>query len=252
MSNTTESAFNDAEELLKYSKSQLTVGQLVGIKDLYKQSLGKKSIDPKLLIGIKNLLENIRSTLDYTAYGLYIKYGHSTKRDPMIYFPYAKESQTLSDFRKNKVIEWRIPGLRARRPDIASKIESYQHFSNKKNIWLPQFMELVNTKKHRQLKVQERRERKKLKLTSRGTSMEMGEGASISMGSGTTIKMRDMVIPGGQKFDVDNPPVTSGSGVVEVIVWESFLFSAIGQQVLPFLEQCIKGVEQIVEELSEL
>jgi len=113
-------------------------------------------------------------------------------------------------------------------------------------------MHLCNENKHQQLTPQKRAEIKELKLTSGGTSISLGESASISMGSGAQIRMGGMIIPGGQKFDVNNPPVTIGSGTKEIITWVSFYFSSNNQPVIPFLKQCIDGIKKIVEELSKL
>jgi len=81
------SYFDDAKELVKHAENQF--GR---IKKLYEQSLHKRSIEPELLIEIKNLMENLRSALDFTAHGLFNKYGNSTKSGLKIYFPYATEN----------------------------------------------------------------------------------------------------------------------------------------------------------------
>lgn len=206
----------------------------------------------ELLISIKNLLENLRSALDFVAQGLFQKYGRSTKSKPKIYFPYALETQTKNDFNARNRIEQCIPGLRYSRPDIALKIESYQHFSNPVNKWLPQFMELNNENKHKHLTPQTKRETKVLRLSSQGLGITMGEGASISMGRGTSIRMGNMIISGNQKFDVKNPPITLGSGKQEVIKYVSFTFDSNSQEVLTFLKKCIEGVEKIINELSSM
>lgn len=241
------SYFDDAKKLVKHAGNQF--GK---IKKVYEQSLHEKSIKPELLIEIKNLMENLRSALDFTAHGLFNKYGDQTTSNPKIYFPYATEKQSKSDFQNQNRIEICIPGLSVSRLDIVTKIESYQHFSDPTNVWLPQFMDLCNENKHRQLTPQERREVKQLKLTSGGTGISLGEGASISMGSGAQIRMGRMIIPGGQKFDVNNPPVTIGSGTKEIITWVSFHFSSNNQPVIPFLEQCVDGIKKIIEEVSEV
>jgi len=241
------SYFNDTKKLIKHAENQF--GK---IKKIYEQSLREKSIKSELLIEIKNLMENLRSALDFTAYGLFIKYGDQTISNPKIYFPYALERQSKSDFQNQNRIEKCIPGLSVSRPDIVTKIESYQYFADPTNVWLPQFMILCNENKHQQLTPQERREIKQLKLTSGRTSINLGEGASISMGSGTQIRMGRMVIPGGQKFDVNNPPATIGSGTKEIITWVSFHFSSNNQPVIPFLDRCVDGIKKIIEELLEL
>jgi hypothetical protein len=197
-------------------------------------------------------MENLRSALDFTAHGLFVKYIKSTKSNIKIYFPYATEEQSKADFQKQNRIERCIPGLSSYRPDIVAKIESYQPFSDPNNSWLPQFMDLNNENKHQQLTPQKRTETKQLKLTSGGTSISVGKGASISVGPGAQIRVGGMVIPGEQKFDVNNPPATIGPGTKEIITWVSFHFSSNNQPVIPFLKQCINGVESIVTELSKL
>jgi len=241
------SYFDDAKKLVKHAENQF--GE---IKKVYEQSIHEKSIKPELLIEIKNLMENLRSALDFAAHGLFNKYGDQTKSKSKIYFPHATENQSKSDFQNQNRIEKCIPGLSVSRPDIVTKIESYQYFSDPSNIWLPKFMDLCNENKHQQLTPQERREVKQLKLTSGGTSIILGEGAFISMGSGTQIRMGRMIIPGGQKFNVNNPPVTIGPGTKEIITWISFHFSSNNQPVIPFLKQCVDGIKKIIEELSEL
>ncbi|MFA5032551.1 MAG: hypothetical protein WC614_05980 [bacterium] len=241
------SYFDDAKSLVEHASNQFSE-----IRSIYEQSLHEKSIKSELSIEIKNLMENLRSALDFTAHGLFSKYGDKTKSNLKIYFPYATENQSRLDFQNQNRIERCIYGLNVSRPDIVKRIESYQHFSDPNNIWLPQFMDLCNENKHQQLTPQERREVKQLKLTSGGTNISLVEGASISMDSGTQIQMGGMIIPGDQRFDVNNPPVTVGSGKKEIITWVSFHFSSNNQPVIPFLEQCVNGVRKIVEETSKL
>jgi len=239
--------YDDAKKLVRYAKNKFDE-----IRASYDRSLHKQTIESELLIEIKNLMENLRSALDFTARGLFDKYGISPKSNIKIYFPYATEGQSKSDFQKQNRIEKCIPGLTASRPDIVAEIESYQYFSDPSNRWLPRFMDLNNKNKHQQLTPQIRKETKQLKITSGGTSISLGQGASISMGPGSQIRMGKMIIPGGQKFDVNNPPATLGDGIKEVITWVSFHFSSNDQPVIPFLKQCINGVENIVEKLSKL
>lgn len=117
--------FDDANELVRHTENQLSK-----INKVYKQSLHEKSIKPELLIKIKNLMENLRSALDFVAHGLFSKYGDPTKTKSKIYFAYATENQTKTEFQNRNIIEKCIPGLIASRPDIRTIIESHQHFSS--------------------------------------------------------------------------------------------------------------------------
>ncbi len=87
--------FDDAKHLIDYCK-----GTLEKIKIAYNESLNEKTIKPALLIEIKNFMENLRSALDYTAHGLYDKYGDHTRTGFEIYFPYAWQTLDATEFTK--------------------------------------------------------------------------------------------------------------------------------------------------------
>lgn len=237
--------FENAKELVEYCKTTLKK-----IEKAYDESLVNKEIKTTLLIEIKNFMENLRSALDYTAHELYDKYCHSSNPNPSIYFPYAWGTCDKGRFQAEEIIENKIPGLTASRPDIVAKIETYQHFDDPRNNWLPVFMDLNNKNKHQELTAQVIKERKKLKISSEGRTMTLGGRMSIS--KGYQMKMGKMIILGGQSFDANNPPITSGEGTIEIITWSSFHFSTNNVLVLPFLEQALNGTENIINELSEI
>ncbi len=74
----------------------------------------------------------------------------------------------------------------------------------------------------------------------------------MSISKSAQMKMGDMIIPGGQSFDTNNPPTTLGEGTKEIVTWVSFHFLINGYPVLPFLKQCLLGTETIVDELSKM
>ena len=236
--------FIQAMELVKHAKNQLH-----NIQPVYQNSLNNKEIDSHLLIEIKNLMENLRSALDFTARALHQKHVKPLKSVRNIYFPYVFESHTNLDFSKR--IKKCIPSLSKSRPDIVAKIDSYQHYHGENNKWLPRFMELNNENKHQQLTPQKKREFKQLRISSGSTKIIMGGKASISMGRGAKIQMGDMTIPGGQTFNADNPPITFGPGKKKVITWVSFYFSSNNEPVIPFLTKCVQRIEKIVDELAK-
>ncbi len=237
--------FEDAKELVQYAR-----GQFAQIKSAYEASLADQDIKPQLLIGIKNLMENLRSALDFAAHGLYDKYGSPSARSARVYFPYADASQSEAEFGHSRRVDQCVPGLCASRPDIVEKLISYQHFAGEHNAWLPTFMQLNNENKHQQLTPQTRKETKQLRISSGGASVTMGPGASISVGRSASVQIGGMTIPGGQTFDVGRPPLTFGPGKKEIIIWVSFHFSATDTPVLPLLSQALEGVNRIVCELA--
>ncbi len=239
------SHFDDANQLIQFAKDHLPK-----IEESYAASLSEKEITPRLLIEIKNFMENLRSALDFAAHGIFQKYGSTTSSNPKIYFPYASSSQSKLDFQNSHRIDACIPGLSASRPDIVTKIESFQHFASPGNRWLPVFMDLNNENKHQHLTPQTRKEIKELRIYSGGASISMTPGASISMSTGASIQIGGMIIPGGQNFDVNKPPITIGPGKKEVITWVSFHFSTNDEPVLPLLKQALEGVTLFVQDLS--
>lgn len=238
--------FRNAMELINHATDSFSK-----IKRAYGDSLHDKTIKPTLLIEIKNFMENLRSALDYSAHGLFDKYGNKTETQN-IYFPYAWDGLSGNDFKTKKIIDNKIPGISNNRPDIAKAIEGYQAFSSTENNWLPKFMELNNENKHQHLTPQIRRETKQLNISSGGVSISMGEGCRIEMGHGTMIQMGGAIIPGGQRIDVNNPAKILGQAKQEVITWVSFNFQSNNEPVLPLLEKALHGITKIVNDLSKM
>jgi hypothetical protein len=241
------SYFGDARDLVAHASEKLSE-----LREAYDQSLREQSVKRTLLIEIKNLMENLRSALDFCAHGLFDRYGHSTINTAKVYFPYAKLSQTQAEFQASQRLETCLPGLSLSRPDIVARLESYQHYAHPDNRWLPLFMELNNENKHERLTPQTREETRHLKLESGGTAISMGPGTSIHMGRGTSIRMGNMLIPGGQTISPDRPARYLGRGTQAVTVWVSFRFEANGELVMPFLENAVEKTSQIVAELESL
>lgn len=238
--------FQNAIELINHSK-----GSLEKIKKVYEESINDKTIKPILLIEIKNFMENLRSALDYSAHGIFDKYGDNTKLGK-IYFPYAWNGCTQQEFQLKNIIEKGIPGLTSKRPDIAQKIEDYQYFKDINNHWLPKFMDLNNENKHQQLTPQIRKETKHLNISSGGVSITMGEGCSIEVGSGTMIKIGNAIIPGRQNININSPAKIHGNAKQEIITWVSFNFQSNNEPVIPLLIKSLSEIEKIVNELLNI
>jgi len=238
--------FDDARNLISHSKQKIN-----DIEGEYEKSLSEKTVRTEFLIEIKNLMENLRSALDFAAHSLFEKYGLSSKGFFNIYFPYATITQDLHAFQKDKKIEKCIPGIAANHPDIVSKIESMQHW-NPDFTWLPDFMKLNNENKHQRLTPQIRTEQQELRIISDNASIVLGQGAGISIETGASIEIGNGVIPSNQRFDLSDPPVILGDGRSEITTWISFQFETNNQPVLPFLNTVITGVERIINELSLL
>jgi len=223
------SAFDDANELIDQAERDLAK-----IREAYEASLHAKEISGTLRVQIKNFIENLRSALDFSARGLFEKYGLSPKPKPKIYFPYATRSQDRATFEKSGRIEACIPGLSTSSPNAVRSLLEMQHVSSHGFKWLPDFMDLSNENKHERLTPQVRRESRELRISGGGASIGIGEGASISVGAGASVSIGGALIKGGQTFGVGRPPRVEG-GRVETITWVSFNFDPSGHPVLPLL-----------------
>ena len=238
------SAFDDAKSLIQHAEEELPK-----IRQAYYESLSAKAIGARLLVEIKNICENLRSSLDFAAHGLFDQHCAPTARKPKIYFPYATAKQSRAEFDKNGRIDTCIPGLSVVRPDVVNLLLEMQHFGSKGYKWLPAFMELTNENKHQRLVPQVRMEFKELRISGGGASIALGQGASISLGTGASMSIGGAVVRGGQTFDVNHPPQVQG-GHVEVITWVSFHFETNGEPVIPFIETSLNGVREIVRALN--
>ena len=87
------SYFDDAKDLVGHAREELPK-----IQKAYDECLHEQSVKRTLLIEIKNLMENLRSALDFTAHGLFDKYGYSSRPNPKVYFPYASLGQAQATF----------------------------------------------------------------------------------------------------------------------------------------------------------
>ena len=237
----------DATELVNESKTTFEE-----IKNAYNESLNDQNVKPRLLIKIKNFMENLRSALDFTAHELFDKYGSTTNANPDIYFPYAWEGLSQTDFQTKNRIQKGIPGLIASRPDIAAKIDSFQWYSSPDNKWLPKFMDLNNENKHQKLSPQTRKEMKELRIKSGNVGIRMTGGASIKMTGGASIRIGNSIIRGNQNISANSPARIEGDAKQEVITWVSFHFSDNNEPVLPLLESALNGTENILTELKSM
>lgn len=154
--------------LLKHAQSDL--GQ---IEDQYKTALEEKTIPTSLQIDIKNMMENLRSALDYMANDIYEtvltpkRNAAGEKEIKKVYFPYGK---TENDFKSG--LGASLPKLDSLQPIIYETIEKIQPHKCGDD-WLYQFCRIVNEKKHDTLTPQKRTERQTMTASAGGASVTM-------------------------------------------------------------------------------
>jgi hypothetical protein len=131
---------DDIHDLLDHTDEQLAL-----VEQLYRRSLEAKEQGKRLKPQIKNVLDNQRSALDYLAHHIYERHGALTSKGTKAksYYPIANSPQEFDAwFDKN------LPGVRAKRPDIADAIKRHQSWQPDHD-WLKWLAGLSVESKHR-------------------------------------------------------------------------------------------------------
>lgn len=215
--------FEDAWHLVEHCEKEL-----VRLREMHAHCLIERCIPPAFLIDVKNLMENLRSALDYCAVALFSAYGRPQSRTPKIYFPYARHDSDKRTFRKT--VERSIPGLLASRPDIVDRLETYQHFGNTGD-WLSTLAELTNENKHLRLTPQ---------VVKQYTAVVIS--GTVPQGGTVEIDLKRIPLGGGPGH-----PFHAVAGV-----WTGLEFDGSGILVMLLLEQAVPQVRRVVEELAGL
>ncbi len=220
--------------------------QFENIRKEYDRALREQSLD--LRVPVKNLMENLRSSLDYMAHDIYesccqaarIAAGRSDPRS--IYFPYG---QTEADFRSG--VGNSLPDLQNINPDVYDLIASIQPFRCNDG-WLYDLCSILNEKKHDKLKAQTRSE-------TEIYSVE-GEHGSVSIiVNNPNVKITSQ--PGAVKiFGV--PAEFTSEGIKTApseklshkrMVWVAFTFEGSDVNVIGMLEKAVVGIKNLASQL---
>ncbi len=92
---------------------------------------------PGFHVLVKNVLENMRSTLDYAGREITERYG---ERGRFRYYPLADTRELFGE-----VMERNMPGVAMSQPSVRDAIERHQPYNSP---WLAQLNKLTNTYKH--------------------------------------------------------------------------------------------------------
>lgn len=218
------------------------------IKNQYDKALKNKSLD--LRIPVKNLMENLRSALDYIAHDIYeiicqpdkIANGLSDSRT--IYFPYA---QNISNFASSVGLS--LPNLSSLSPNVYSLVESIQPFKCGDS-WLYDLCRILNENKHDRLVPQERKET--------GTYTVSGQHGSVSIACGSGISVTSM--PGAVKimgvpadFRGDHIATHPAGNLKHVkTTWVAFMFEGTTVNILGLLDKSVPGIKAFSEDLYKI
>jgi hypothetical protein len=208
---------------------------MAALKSDYQASLTAKEVKEELRVDIKNILENLRSCLDYVARDIHEKFigGNPEK----LYFtirPTAKEfGQAVSrDF----------GGLQAQAPAVYAAMERVQPYNDP---WLGKFNRLNNDNKHENLVEQTRTETRRVTVSSKQGGGSVSWGPGVTFGSGVSV----MGVPIDPRTQM---PVPNTVVDTKVEIWVDFRFADNNESVIPFLEGSIERVESLCREIEQL
>jgi hypothetical protein len=206
---------------------------LDALKNDYQSSLRAKNISEELKIDIKNILENLRSCLDYIARDIHDKFVAGSP--PKLYFPIR---HTFTAF--EQVIARDFSGLDQTSPDVYNLLEKVQPYNDD---WLGKFNRLNNNNKHEDLVEQTRTETKQVTVSSKGGGGSVSWGPGVTFGSGVSV----MGVPIDPKTQLPVPNTTTET---KVEIWVDFRFADNEESVLPFLTKSIDKVDTLCQAIQ--
>jgi len=198
------------------------------LKEEYQASLDAQEVSEELKIDIKNILENLRSCLDYLANDIHDEFV--TGNHGRLYFPIR---HTPNEF--NQAITRDFMGLDHSAPDIYSIIENAQPYNDP---WLGEFNRLNNDNKHEDLVEQKRTETKQVTVASKKGGGSVSWGSGVTFGSGISV----MGVPIDPRTQM---PVSNTTTETKVVIWVDFKFDDNNKSVLPFLDSSVKNTDSI-------
>ncbi|RMH34230.1 MAG: hypothetical protein D6690_11080 [Nitrospirae bacterium] len=215
------------EALIKKCKEAM-----VDLKRDYEASLQAKEVSEELKVDIKNVLENLRSCLDYVARDVHEKYVDG---DPgRLYFPIRS---SVKDF--EQAMAKNYGGVKTTAPGIYAVFEKVQPFNDP---WLGTFNRLNNDNKHENLVEQTRTETRRVTVSSKGGGGSVSWGSGVTFGSGVSV----MGVPIDPRTQM---PVPNSIVETRVEIWVDFKFAENNESVIPFLERSIGRVEQLCDDI---
>lgn len=213
--------------------------QLAKIESEYNACLKQKNIKDELKIDIKNLLENLRSVLDYLAHDIRETHCPTAKKDARFYFPILPDAPTFV----RQVNQW-FPGLQTAKPDLWEYLESVQPYKKKDNAWFGTFNQLNNENKHQDLVEQTRKETNQIRVTTQNGGQVAWNPENVKFGPGVYI--------GGVPVDPRTQlPIAHENQKIERIIWVDFLFHGLDVSAIGLLRQSFECIDQIAKAVRQ-
>ena len=198
------------------------------LKGAYQSSLNAKEVSKELKIDIKNILENLRSCLDYLAHDIHDEFIPGTIS--RLYFPICDTVEKLEN-----AIARDYSGLDQISPDVYNLLEEVQPYNDD---WLGNFNRLTNNNKHEDLEEQTRTETKRVTVSAKSGNGSVSWGSGVTFGSGVSV----MGVPIDSNTQL---PVPNSTTETKIEIWVDFKFAENGESVIPFLTKSIDKVESL-------
>lgn len=198
------------------------------LKADYQASLKANEVSEALKVDIKNILENLRSCLDYIARDIHDKFISGTPG--RLYFPIRHKANEF-----NQVISRDFSHLNQSAPDVYAILEQSQPFNDD---WLGKFNRLNNGNKHEDLVEQTRTETRRVTVASKSGEGSVSWRPGVTFGSGVSV----MGVPIDPQTQM---PIANTTTDTKVEIWVDFRFQDNNESVIPFLDKSVDRVESI-------
>lgn len=183
---------------------------------------------------LKNVLENLRSILDYMAIDIYKQIEDKERK---IFFPYGRRENHFKDSVKKN-----LPNLKHKLPDIYKELELIQPFKSQKS-WLVDLCELTNEAKHNNLNKTKHEKSVSVDIDN-FISVKNVKNANIS---GNTINGKDT-----GSVKINNGEVisqTRGEINMNITSLNKLKFSGKEIEIMPFLESSYNELKKLAESI---
>lgn len=165
------------------------------IGQLFKESIAQKNLNKRVLVRIKNMLENMKSVLDFTAREIFEKYCNPSK--PInVYFPILHKTATDTDIENR--INGLFPGLKKTAPQLFDHLFNMQPSKGINNEWLASLNNLCNSNKHVFLTVQVKKDEVINVLSVKNAKTYIWSDGLVKFDSNNG----NVIIPPGGKFQI--------------------------------------------------
>ncbi|QSX36495.1 hypothetical protein [Shewanella sedimentimangrovi] len=218
----------DISDLLIHTKSEI---------ELLTQQSNNGEINK---VSLKNILENLRSILDYHSEDISIKLKEKQISVPdKVYFPYE---QRENHFKKS--IDKNLPKLKKINNNLYTVIENAQPFKAHDN-WIIDLCSLTNEAKHNHLS---KTENQKSVTVRQGNFIHIEGGRNITLYNNYAngVRLDDVFVDNNGEVNI-----VKHSDTTLVIEKHRIMFDGKSVEVIPFLNKCHEKMTTLTENITE-